>query len=152
MYNRIKAKYFSAPLLMEQSAVDNCLSILSSDKAQLSFVDSQSNHPDSLDFPDGVAYYPDTRVGVIDICGPFTYKKTRIDVMCGDNGVSDYQSIEVYFEMIAQQGALLIITMSDTPGGEAYGVFETGRNLRAIADAYGVKWIAYNDGIVASAG
>jgi hypothetical protein len=68
-----------------------------------------------------------------------------MEMLCGDGGMSSYQSIETAFQQIAEMGAKIIATMGDTPGGEAYACFETGKNLRAIADAYGVKWIAYKD-------
>ena len=153
MYNRIKAKYFSAPLLMEQSEVDKYLSILSSKEGEVyAKYDAQVQEATDSNIPYGASYHEETRVGVINISGPLTYKSTGMEMLCGDGGMSSYQSIETAFQQIAEMGAKIITTMGDTPGGEAYACFETGKNLRAIADAYGVKWIAYNDGTVASAG
>ena len=68
-------------------------------------------------------------------------------VVTGSGNVAIYA-----VQKATQLGAKVIVTMLDTPGGEAYGCFETAKNMRAIAEAYGVRWIAYNDGIVASAG
>ena len=153
MYNRIKAKYFSAPLLMEQSEVDKYLSILSGKEGvEYATMDSQTQEAVDSNLPYGASYHEETRVGVINISGPLTYKSTGMEMMCGDGGISSYQAIESAFQAVAELGAKVIITMGDTPGGEAYGCFETGKNLRAIADAFDVKWIAYNDGNVASAG
>lgn len=153
MYNRIKAKYFSAPLLMEQSEVDKYLSILSGKEGvEYATIVTQTQDPVDSNIPDGASYHKETRVGVINISGPLTYKSTGMEMMCGDGGISSYQAIESAFQAVAELGAKVIITMGDTPGGEAYGCFETGENLRAIADAFDVKWIAYNDGNVASAG
>lgn len=153
MYNRIKAKYFSAPVLMEQSEVDKYLSILSQGNSEDRVpILSQTESPTNNVLPEGASYLEETRVGVINISGPLTYKSSGMEMLCGDGGMSNYQAIEMVFKDIAELGAKVIVTMLDTPGGEAYGCFETAKNMRAIADAYGVKWIAYNDGIVASAG
>lgn len=153
MYNRIKAKYFSAPVLMEQSEVDKYLSILSQgnseDRVPILY---QTESPTNNVLPEGASYLEETRVGVINISGPLTYKSSGMEMLCGDGGMSNYQAIETTFKDIAELGAKIIVTMADTPGGEAYGCFETAKNMRAIAEAYGVRWVAYNDGIVASAG
>mgnify|MGYP000287689347 CR=1 FL=1 len=153
MYNRIKAKYFSAPVLMEQSEVDKYLSILSQGNSEDRVpILSQTESPTNNVLPEGASYLEETRVGVINISGPLTYKSSGMEMLCGDGGMSNYQAIEMVFKDIAELGAKVIVTMLDTPGGEAYGCFETAKNMRAIAEAYGVRWIAYNDGIVASAG
>ena len=153
MYNRIKAKYFSAPVLMEQSEVDKYLSILSHGNPEdYTLLLSQNEAPTDNNLPYGASYHEETRVGVINISGPLTYKSSGMEMLCGDGGMSNYQAIETTFKDIAELGAKIIVTMADTPGGEAYGCFETAKNMRAIAEAYGVRWIAYNDGIVASAG
>ena len=153
MYNRIKAKYFSAPVLMEQSEVDKYLSILSNGNPEdYTLLLSQNEAPTDNNLPYGASYHEETRVGVINISGPLTYRDTGMGMLCGDGGMSSYQVIEGAFKSIASLGAKVIVTMTDTPGGEAYGCFETASNLRDIADAYNMKWLAYNDGTVASAG
>ena len=145
MYNRVKLKYFGSPVLMEQSFVDKYLSILSS-KADISPSDIQDTN---TEMKKRCIYNPDTSVGIVDISGALTYKPTPMSMLCG--GYS-YQEIESDFQFLADSGAKVIITMMDTPGGEAYGAFETASELRKIADKCGAKWVAYNDGIIASAG
>lgn len=147
MYERIKMKYLSSPLLAEQTFVDSVLRTLSGESTASARISTESTSDQELG--QHLAYNPDTGVGVIDISGPLTYKPTGFQAMCGG---ASYQQIEQDFLALAQAGAKIIITMGDTPGGEAYGCFEAAKRLRAIADEYGVKWVAYNDGLIASAG
>ena len=76
MYNRIKAKYFSAPVLMEQSEVDKYLSILSQGNSEDRVpILSQTESPTNNVLPEGASYLEETRVGVINISGPLTYAR-----------------------------------------------------------------------------
>lgn len=145
MYERIKMKYLSSPILAEQTFVDSVLKLLDDNSTTRMRTDDSA----PTNMRQQLAYNPDTKVGMIDINGPLTYKPTGFEAMCGG---ASYQSIEQDFLALAQAGAKIIITMCDTPGGEAYGCFEAAKRLRAIADEYGVKWVAYNDGVTASAG
>lgn len=144
MHNRVKLRYFGSPVLMEQSYVNKYLSVLNS-SSDITEDDSSIN----TDFKTRCEYNPDTCVGIIDISGGLTYKPTPMSMLCG--GYS-YQEIENDFQQLADSGAKVIITMFDTPGGEAYGAFETATELRRIADKCGAKWVSYNDGMIASAG
>ena len=146
MYERIKMKYLSSPILAEQTFVDSVLKMLDVDSTVRMRV---AVDDESESIPQHLAYNPDTKVGMIDINGPLTYKPTGWEAMCGG---ASYQQIEQDFLTLAKAGAKIIITMGDTPGGEAYGCFEAAKRLREIADEYDVRWVAYNDGLVASAG
>ena len=149
MYERIKAKYLSEPLLIKPDALEAILEVLDGNKsAPIVRLDSDE---DDYEYQDSVtsSYNPDTKVGIIQIEGALTYKPTGLEMMCGG---ASYTMIEEQFLALAKNGAKIIITMTDTCGGEAYGCMETSDNLRKIADDYGVTWLAYNDGNIASAG
>lgn len=98
---------------------------------------------------DNMQYNADTGVGIIEVSGPLTY--VEYEAVCGEANAS-YQGIESQFDTMAKAGAKTIVLAVDSPGGEAYGMMETGRYLRSQADAKGIKLIAYVDGLAASAG
>lgn len=69
-----------------------------------------------------------------------------------DEGWCDsYESISARVMAACQASAPAIVLLMDSPGGEASGVFECARNLRAMADAYGKRLIAYVEGHACSA-
>lgn len=94
-------------------------------------------------------YNPDTKVGMISVHGPLTY--VEYEALCGEANAS-YQQIQSEFEQLVDAGAKTILFDVDSPGGEAYGMLETGRYMRDVADINDVKLIAYVDGLAASAG
>lgn len=94
-------------------------------------------------------YNEDTGVGIISIDGPLTY--ISYSGMCGEEGCS-YQQVQEDFDTLLSLGATTIVLDCDSPGGEAYGTFETGQYLRSQADANGINLIGYSDGCSASAG
>ena len=145
MYERIKAKYLSEPLLIKPDALEAILEVLDGNKsAPLVRLDSDE---DDYEYQDSVtsSYNPDTKVGIIQIEGALTYKSTGLEMMCGG---ASYTMIEEQFLALAKNGAKIIITMTDTCGGEAYGCMETSDNLRKIADEYGVTWLADRKSVV----
>lgn len=85
---------------------------------------------------------------VLSIEGPLTYQPTFYQMLCG--GMS-YSALESEVEAAISQGAKTIILDVDSPGGEAYGCFETARRIRTIADENDVELVAYIDGVSASA-
>lgn len=93
-------------------------------------------------------YNEESKVGVLSVHGPLTY--VEYEAMCGEANAS-YQGISAEFDALAKAGAKTIVMDVDGPGGEAYGMMETGRELRKKADAAGINLIAYVDGLAASA-
>jgi signal peptide peptidase SppA len=87
-------------------------------------------------------------VGYISVAGALTYKPVM--GMCGEVGCS-YQSLTMEMQELVDAGAKVIVMDCDSPGGEGYMAFETANILRKMCDDAGVKWIAYNDGTMASA-
>lgn len=88
-------------------------------------------------------------VGVIPVSGALTYESTGWEALCGG---ASYQGILARFDHLADMGATTIVMDLDSPGGEAYGAFETSKELRKRADEQGIKLVAYVDGLAASAG
>lgn len=95
-----------------------------------------------------LTYNADTKVGIVELQGPLTY--LHYQPMCGDAPTS-YQSLIADFDTLLSQGAKTIVLDTDSPGGEAYAVFETAKRLRSMADEHGAKIITYVDGMAASA-
>lgn len=93
-------------------------------------------------------YNSDTKVGTISVEGPITYKSTGWEALCG--GCS-YESVVEQFNSMVDMGAKTVILWTDSGGGEAYGMMETGRYLRKRADESGIKILTYVDGLSASA-
>ena len=85
---------------------------------------------------------------VINMYGPTTYKPTFFQMLCG--GLS-YESIVADVTQAISLGASTILFSIDGPGGEAYRCFETGSEIRKLADDNDVKLIGYIDGRAASA-
>lgn len=93
-------------------------------------------------------YVAETQVGVLSVNGPLTY--IEYEAMCGEQN-SSYQQIVDDFDKLCSMGAKTIVMDADSPGGEAYGMMETGRYLRKKADEKGIQLVAYVDGLSASA-
>lgn len=92
----------------------------------------------------------DSTTGMISIDGVLTYKSYFDMATCTEN--TSYQSIVSQFDSAVAAGYKTIVLLVDSPGGEAYGAFETGRYLRNQADTKGIKLVAYVDGLAASGG
>lgn len=94
-------------------------------------------------------YYLEDGIAFLPVSGALTYESTGWEAMCG---MTSYQRLQVMFDKALNAGAKTIVLDVNSPGGEAYGVFETAQYLRSEADKAGVKLIAYVDGLSASAG
>lgn len=91
----------------------------------------------------------DSGIGKIKIHGPLTYRESGWEALCGGQS---YQGILEEAKCICEDENKDIILMDvDSGGGEAYRCFETGTQLREMADQYGKRLIAYVDGMSASA-
>lgn len=88
--------------------------------------------------------------GMISVDGVLTYKSYFDMATCTEN--TSYQAITTQFDYAVAAGYKTIVLLIDSPGGEAYGAFETGRYLRSQADAKGIRLVSYVDGLAASGG
>lgn len=93
--------------------------------------------------------YGDPSIGVLRVEGPTTYKPTGWEAYCG--GCS-YTSLLSQMGDFIEQGKKIVLMKIDSPGGQAYRMMFTAKELRRLADENGIKLIAYVDGMAASAG
>lgn len=141
---RLTSKLYNTPHLVTSEYFDQITSVLidRNNGIELAVSGGRERKVQEL------AYNQDTGVGILSIDGPLTY--LEYEPMCGDVPTS-YQKLESEMKAMAKAGAKVIVMDVDSPGGEAYGMFETAKSLRAIADEHNIKLIAYVDGLSASA-
>lgn len=87
-------------------------------------------------------------VGEIRVDGAITYKP--VYGICGPTGTS-YEGILEQAEQLIADGCDTILTVHNSPGGQAAHCFTTCNELRELCDENNVKWIAYIDTLSASA-
>jgi ClpP class serine protease len=87
-------------------------------------------------------------LGVLQVDGSLTYKPVM--TLCGEAGTS-YQSLVAQVEEMAEAGVKTIVMEVTSGGGEASHVFQACEEIRAVADANGIKLIGYADTMAASA-
>jgi signal peptide peptidase SppA len=142
---RITNKLYNTPHLIEQKQFDNIVT----------YLNDRNNSPDfkiDIDSKKQTSFYeynPDTKIGMIEVNGALTYKSTGWEAMCG--GFS-YEQLQESVQSLITEGAKTILMVMDSPGGEAYGMMETGKTIRKLADDNNVKIVSYVDGLAASAG
>lgn len=142
---RLTERIYNTPHLMAPASLENAVRYLQSrNEGTVELAISGGRKRDK----DEVTYNPDTGMGVISIDGPLTY--VEYQGMCGEESAS-YQQIKEEFDAMLALGAKTVVFDCDSPGGEAYGCFETAAYLRKAADENGVKLVGYVDGIAASA-
>ncbi|MNQ55502.1 putative protease SohB [compost metagenome] len=143
---RLTQKIYNTPHLMVPASLENAINYLRSRNdgggIELAIQGGSKRSKDD------VTYNPDTGMGVICIDGPLTY--IEYQGLCGESNAS-YQQIKEEFDTMLSLGASTIVLDVDSPGGEAYGCFETASYLRSKADENNVKLIGYVDGMAASA-
>lgn len=142
---RLTERIYNTPHLMAPASLENAVRYLQSrNEGIVEFAISGGRTRDKNE----VTYNPDTGMGIISIDGPLTY--VEYQGMCGEESAS-YQQIKEEFDAMLALGAKTVVFDCDSPGGEAYGCFETAAYLRKTADENGVKLVGYVDGMAASA-
>lgn len=142
---RLTEKLVGTPQMMEATSFDKVASFLESRNEGILEMALENKAKLS---ERQVTFNADTKVGIVELKGPLTY--VHYEGVCGESPTS-YQSLIADFETLLTQGAKTIVLDTDSPGGEAYGVFETARTLRKMADEHGAKILTYVDGMAASA-
>ena len=146
--HRLLSSLYNSPHLCDQRTFEFATNFLEQ-RSKAALMVPQMPEDDDEDIPDDIDdFSPEMGVGVIDVCGPLTYR--QISGMCGDIGCS-YEGILDQAEDMIEAGAKIIILNVDSGGGEGYSAFETANELRKKCDEYGVKIFSYNDGCMASA-
>lgn len=144
---KLTESIYSRPHLISQAGFNAVSAYLNTrNKQGLMVFDEAEPEDETPDDIDG--FCPEMGVGVISVEGALTYKP--VYGLCGAVGCS-YESILDDAEEMIECGAKIIILNMDSGGGEGYGCFETGNELRKMCDDAGVKIYAYNDGCMASA-
>src|SRR5690606_1270112 len=93
--------------------------------------------------------YRDDAAAIFTIEGPMTYRPVTFFGM--DCGGFSYQQFKEDFKYVVEQGVKTVALMIDSGGGEAHQLFPTMRSIRKLANANGVKIVAYVDGVAFSA-
>lgn len=140
---KLTQKLYGVPHLVSQQSFSNITSYLSARNANTMLPMAPQEpeaSPDNLDDISGV--------GIINVCGPLTYKASGWEAICG--GCS-YEGILEKMDDMIEEGAKCIILNMDSGGGEAYGVFLAAEDMRKKCDDAGVSLIGYVDGCCASA-
>jgi ClpP class serine protease len=88
-------------------------------------------------------------IGVISLRGPLTYKPSIFTFLFG--GTTYEGLLSQMKDLTSRDDVHTILLDVDGPGGQAYRMMETGRQMRKLADESGKKVVAYVDGISASA-
>lgn len=86
--------------------------------------------------------------GVIKVEGPLTYRPESR--MCAPD-LTNYQELLKETEALIAEGKKQIFMIHNSPGGEAYMLFQTAKEIRKLADESGVELIGFVDGMAASA-
>lgn len=143
--HKLTESLYGKPLLVNKQTFDSVTSYLNTRNAgmMLPMAPEQDEPPEAPDDLDDIS-----GVGIIEVCGPLTYKATGWEAFCG--GCS-YENILDQADDMLEAGATTIILSIDSGGGEAYGVFLAAQELRKMCDDAGAQLIAYVDGTCASA-
>jgi len=91
----------------------------------------------------------DGKRGNLNITGTLVYKAGQMDGECME--LTSYEKLLSTFKAQVSEGIEELVLHVDSGGGQAYGVFETAKEMRSIANEKGIKIISYIDGMSASA-
>jgi len=141
---RIKEKLCNTPHLISPASFDTIISYLES--RENGNIDKRMDGGNEVD---QASYsYSENGVGFIEINGALTYKPTGMEMLCG--GTSYMSILEAMHERVEEECHTVVLSI-DSGGGEAYSMIQTATELRQMADAEGIKLLAYVDGMAASA-
>lgn len=140
---RLATKYlYNKPLLSTQTQVEELIDYVESRGTEhLSIVQNLESKAEQ-------GSLGENDIAIIPIQGPLTYSSTGWEGLCG--GMSYELLCELTGEAI-KEGFSTIVYDVDSGGGEAYGTFETARDIQRMTKEAGVKTVAYIDGYSASA-
>lgn len=139
---KLRASLFDTPHLIRQEEAKSIMQYLDARCNEKASYDDEdySKKADTLPLENGV--------GLLKVDGTLTYKSTGWEAMCGG---TSYQTLRSDMQSLLEHGAHTVVMEVDSGGGEAYGCFETAKELREMADQHGAKLVAFVDGISASA-
>lgn len=147
---RLRESLVNQPHLIHPITFKTVLDYLDSRNADsIKMYDDDDDYYDDEDENDRYTYNEDSKVALLNIDGPLTYRPVRM--ACGGNSGTNYQTIKEDFSYLAESGAKIIALYVNSGGGQAYQMIPTARYMREVADKYGIKIIAMVDGLSASA-
>src|ERR1700712_5571168 len=144
---RLRDKVYNTPQLMSLVSFENICDYLDA-RCSKDFK-LEDGDSDQHEVTDRYSFNSDIGVAVMNLQGPLTDKP--VTMMGFDCGGTSYQQLKEDFTYLADSGAKTIAFMTDSGGGEAYGVFDAANYIRSYADQKGVKILSYVDGLSASA-
>lgn len=148
---RLREKLCNTPLLVNRETYESVVSYLdarNSDEVEIRTPEASSGDSSNSERR-RFLYNPDTQTAVMYFEGPTTYRPITFFGM--DCGGANYTSLKEDIEFAIEDGAKTIALMVDSGGGEAHGMIDSARYIRAILDEHDVQMIAYVDGMAASA-
>lgn len=146
---RLTESLHNKPHLITQDSFENILSYLSDRNALKIDFSSPSQKIEPAVIPAFDGYNPDTKIGVLQLDGPLSYRPTGMEALCGG---ASYTDLIEQMEQFVSLGAEKVVMDLSTPGGEAYACFESAEYVRQLADENNIELIGYVDGQAASAG
>lgn len=91
-------------------------------------------------------------IAVVSVSGPLTQHPKPVPTLFGAAILFDsYDALAARYAAALESEPDALVLKTDSPGGDALGVFELSRQLAASAEAAGVPVYAYCDGMIASA-
>lgn len=140
---KVTQKLYGVPHLISESAFENIEKYLNSRNAgMMDFSEAEYTQAEEED-PEVIG-----GIGVIEIFGPLTYRKTGWEAVCGG---ASYESIMKAVEDLVEAEVSTIVLSVDSGGGQAYGCFICADEIRKICDEKNIRLIGYVDGLAASA-
>lgn len=144
----LRKKVVNTPQLMSLSDFENVIEYLDkSDGREIKKPEPRME--EDADHNSRYTFYEDDAAAIFTIEGPMTYKPVSFFGM--DCGGFSYTQFKKDFGYVVDRGAKTVALMINSGGGEAHQLFPTMRSIRKLADANGVKIVAYVDGVAFSA-
>lgn len=152
---RLSKSLLETPQLITPSKFKEIAEVL--ENRELAFIDQETTTSffDLYDEKDDKQFseknnYGIESLGILRVEGATSYKPTGFEALCG-TGCS-YTGLLTQMEEFVSQGKKKVLMKVDSPGGQAFRMMFTARELRRMADENGIELVAYVDGMAASAG